>query len=63
MVITGDPSQIDLPRGETSGLLEAVEILKDVPEIGVIRFTSKDVVRSALVGKIVTAYDKRDGQK
>jgi phosphate starvation-inducible PhoH-like protein len=63
MVITGDPSQIDLPRGETSGLLEAIEILKPVPEVGVIRFNSKDVVRSALVSKIVTAYDARDRKK
>lgn len=63
MVITGDPSQVDLPRGETSGLLEAVEILKDVPDIGVIHFTSKDVVRSSLVTKIVTAYDKHDAGK
>jgi phosphate starvation-inducible PhoH-like protein len=63
MVITGDPSQVDLPRGETSGLLEAVDILRDVPDIGVIRFTGKDVVRSNLVGKIVNAYDKRDAEQ
>jgi phosphate starvation-inducible protein PhoH and related proteins len=63
MVITGDPSQVDLPRGETSGLLEAVDILHDVPDIGVIRFTGRDVVRSSLVAKIVNAYDKRDAEK
>lgn len=62
MVITGDPSQVDLPRGETSGLLEAVDILRDVPDIGVIHFTGKDVVRSNLVAKIVNAYDKRDAE-
>lgn len=63
MVITGDPTQVDLPRGETSGLLEAVDILRDVPDVGVIRFSGKDVVRSALVAKIVNAYDRRDTEK
>lgn len=63
MVITGDPTQVDLPKGETSGLLEAVDILRDVPEVGVIRFHAKDVVRSALVAKIVGAYDRRDEEK
>lgn len=63
MVITGDPTQVDLPKGETSGLLEAVDILRDVPEVGVIRFQAKDVVRSALVAKIVGAYDRRDSEK
>lgn len=63
MVITGDPSQIDLPKGEVSGLLEAIEILKDVPEVGIIRFAQKDVIRSSMVQKIVTAYDARDSKK
>lgn len=63
MVITGDPTQVDLPKGETSGLLEAVDILRDVPEVGVIRFNTKDVVRSALVAKIVGAYERRDTEK
>ena len=63
MVITGDPTQVDLPRGETSGLLDAVEILRDVAEVGVINFTGKDVVRSNLVAKIVGAYDRRDAEK
>ncbi|MBI2234157.1 MAG: PhoH family protein, partial [Micavibrio aeruginosavorus] len=63
MVITGDPSQVDLPRGETSGLLEAVEILRGVPDIGVIHFTAKDVVRSDLVAKIVSAYDRHDSEQ
>lgn len=62
MVITGDPTQIDLPRGEKSGLLEAVDILHDVPEVGIVRFTGNDVVRSTLVAKIVKAYDKRDAK-
>ncbi len=62
MVITGDPTQIDLPSGETSGLLQAMDILHDLPEVGLIRFGSKDVVRSDLVAKIVTAYDRHDGR-
>ncbi len=63
MIITGDPTQVDLPKGEKSGLLEAVEILRDVPEVGVIRFSPKDVVRSALVAKIVGAYERRDEEQ
>ena len=57
MVITGDMSQTDLPRGQISGLRDACDILRDVPEIGFHRFTSDDVVRHALVGKIIKAYD------
>jgi phosphate starvation-inducible PhoH-like protein len=63
MVITGDPSQVDLPKGETSGLLEAVDILRDVPEVSVVRFHARDVVRSNLVAKIVGAYDKREADR
>ncbi|MDB5492245.1 MAG: Phosphate starvation-inducible ATPase PhoH with binding motif [Micavibrio sp.] len=62
MVITGDPSQIDLPKGETSGLMEAVGILQDVDAVGIIHFGSKDIVRSSIVQKIVNAYDARDGK-
>lgn len=58
MVVTGDVSQVDLPTGQKSGLVEALDILRDVPEIGVIEFGGEDVVRHALVGKIVTAYDR-----
>ena len=60
MVITGDPTQVDLPHGEKSGLLESIDILKDVPEVGVTRFSTGDVVRSRLVSKIVGAYERRD---
>jgi phosphate starvation-inducible PhoH-like protein len=63
MAITGDPSQIDLPKGEASGLLEAVQILKDVPEVGIIHFDSRDIVRSVMVQKIVNAYEKRESNK
>jgi len=58
MVITGDVTQIDLPRGMQSGLLEAIEVLKHIKDIGFIELTAEDVVRHALVGKIVGAYDK-----
>lgn len=58
MVITGDLTQIDLPPGIPSGLRDAVHILKDVPEIGIITFNADDVVRHALVSKIVVAYEK-----
>ena len=58
MIITGDPSQVDLPPGQKSGLVEALEILGDVPGIVKVRFTQKDVVRHPLVGEIVAAYDK-----
>ena len=58
MVITGDPSQIDLPPGQKSGLEEAVALLKDVPGIEVCRFANADIVRRDLVMKIVDAYDR-----
>lgn len=57
MVVTGDPSQIDLPPGQTSGLMEAVGLLSDVNGIGAVTFQSKDVVRRDLVARIVDAYD------
>ncbi|HZG75888.1 MAG TPA: PhoH family protein [Paenibacillus sp.] len=58
MVVTGDVTQIDLPRGKTSGLVEAERILKNIPEIGFIAFGESDVVRHALVQKIIMAYDR-----
>ncbi len=59
MVVTGDPSQVDLPNGQTSGLAEAVSILKGVAGIGIAEFQNADIVRHALVGRIVEAYDKK----
>lgn len=56
-VVTGDVSQIDLPKGHMSGLVEAERILKRVKGIAVTRFTSADVVRHPLVARIVDAYD------
>ena len=56
-VVTGDVSQIDLPKGAPSGLIDAEQVLKRVPGIAVTRFSSADVVRHPLVARIVDAYD------
>ncbi|MBN9315775.1 MAG: PhoH family protein [Devosia sp.] len=57
MIVTGDPTQVDLPRGEKSGLIEAVNLLDGVEGVHISRFSDKDVVRHALVGRIVRAYE------
>jgi len=57
-VVTGDPSQVDLPRGQTSGLAHALGVLADVQGIAMTAFTSRDVVRHPLVARIVDAYDQ-----
>ncbi len=57
MVVNGDPSQTDLPPGQTSGLMEAVPLLAGVEGIGHVVFTAADVVRHDLVTRIVQAYD------
>ena len=57
--VTGDLTQIDLPKGFVSGLYEATKILNKLNDIGFVYFTSKDVVRHNLVQKIVNAYDSR----
>jgi phosphate starvation-inducible PhoH-like protein len=59
-VITGDPSQVDLPRGATSGLADAVRILAGVEGIEVTRFSEVDVVRHPLVARIIVAYEKEE---
>ena len=59
-VITGDVTQVDLPKGVKSGLAHACGVLEDVKGISVIRFTSEDVVRHPLVGAIVRAYEKAE---
>jgi len=56
-VVTGDVSQIDLPKGQLSGLIDAERVLKRVKGIAMTRFTSADVVRHPLVARIVDAYD------
>ncbi len=59
-VITGDITQIDLPPGRTSGLVEVIRILKDVEDIKIVYFTEKDVVRHRLVQEIVRAYERHE---
>jgi phosphate starvation-inducible PhoH-like protein len=63
MAITGDPSQVDLPYGQKSGLVEAISILRDVPGIGFTHFDERDVVRHPLVGRIVSAYGRMEGAR
>jgi phosphate starvation-inducible protein PhoH and related proteins len=58
MVVTGDPSQVDLPPGAASGLDNALGVLRNVQGTEQVRFTTADIVRHALVGRIVQAYDK-----
>lgn len=59
MVVNGDLSQVDLPRGTISGLRDALDILKDTSNISSVRFSAADVVRHGLVAKIVKAYEER----
>ncbi|MEN4762083.1 MULTISPECIES: PhoH family protein [unclassified Chryseobacterium] len=59
-IITGDPSQVDLPPKQQSGLKEAMRILKDVKEIGFVHLTEEDVVRHPVVRKIILAYNDED---
>ena len=58
MIVTGDVTQIDLPHTATSGLVQAMHILKGVKGIGKVEFTKKDIVRHKLVQRIVEAYEK-----
>jgi phosphate starvation-inducible PhoH-like protein len=58
MAITGDLSQIDLPSPAQSGLIDAIEKLKHLKEIGIVRFNNTDIVRHALIGKIIEAYEE-----
>ena len=60
-VITGDLTQVDLPRGQKSGLRDAIEVLKGVDGLSFTLFTAQDVVRHPLVARIVRAYEARDG--
>lgn len=58
MVVTGDLTQTDLPEGKTSGLKQAISLLKGIEDIAIVTFSEKDVVRHPLVGKIVKAYER-----
>lgn len=60
MIITGDVTQIDLPRSTQSGLVQALRILRDIPGIGKVEFDKKDIVRHALVQRIVEAYARAE---
>ena len=60
VVVTGDITQTDLPAGKRSGLAEAVQILRNISDIGIVELSSKDIVRHELVQQIVEAYDARD---
>ena len=63
MIITGDMTQIDLPKSQKSGLVEALYILKEVEGIGIVELDRKDIVRHKLVTRIVNAYDKFDKEQ
>ncbi|MCW5631675.1 MAG: PhoH family protein, partial [Rhodoferax sp.] len=62
-VVTGDVSQIDLPKSQLSGLIDAERVLRRVKGIAITRLTSADVVRHPLVARIVDAYDMRRGER
>jgi len=62
-VVTGDPTQIDLPHTRKSGLVEAVQALQEVPGVAIHRFEESDVVRHEIVGRIITAYRHHRGLK
>jgi phosphate starvation-inducible PhoH-like protein len=68
MIVTGDPSQVDLPNGQTSGLAEAVSLIAGIEGVGHVTFSAQDVIRHELVSRIVEAYDRagaapRDARK
>ena len=59
MIVTGDVTQIDLPQNVRSGLVEALDILKDLKGVSIIRLNKKDIVRHRLVTRIVEAYENK----
>jgi phosphate starvation-inducible PhoH-like protein len=63
VVITGDITQVDLPRDKTSGLKDAVRVLQDVDDIAINKFSERDVVRHRLVQQIIKAYEKYEEKK
>ena len=63
IVVTGDITQIDLPHNVTSGMADAIDVLKDIEGIEIVRLTAKDVVRHELVTKIIQAYEKAESAK
>ena len=63
MIVTGDVTQIDLPRTTASGLIQALKILRNVKGIGRVEFEKKDIVRHHLVQRIVEAYERHDEEE
>ena len=63
MIITGDATQIDLPRTTSSGLIQALKVLRDVKGIGRVEFSKKDIIRHQLVQRIVEAYEHYDEEQ
>ncbi len=63
VIVTGDTTQIDLPENQKSGLIEAIDILQAIKDIGFIQLSGHDVIRHRIVKDIITAYDKSDGKK
>ena len=59
-VVTGDITQVDLPKGQRSGLRHAIEVLQDIKGVSFNFFQAKDVVRHAVVGRIIEAYERHD---
>ena len=60
VIVTGDITQTDLPAGKKSGLAEAIQILRGIPDIGIVELTGKDIVRHELVQQIVEAYAAKE---
>jgi phosphate starvation-inducible protein PhoH and related proteins len=63
VIITGDQTQVDLPKRQKSGLRESLHVLRDVKGIGIVNLSGKDVIRHKLVKSIIEAYDRHDAQK
>ena len=63
MIITGDATQIDLPRSTSSGLIQAMKVLRNVKGIGRVEFNKKDIIRHQLVQRIVEAYEQFDEEQ
>jgi phosphate starvation-inducible PhoH-like protein len=63
VIITGDQTQVDLPKRQKSGLKESLHVLRDVKGIGIVNLSGKDVIRHKLVKSIIDAYDRHDAQK
>ena len=63
MIITGDITQIDLPAGQKSGMIEAIETLRRIKGIGYVKLSQTDIIRHRLVQNIVQAYKKRTEKK